>query len=253
MKKVLFAITILIGCLCVFAAQSHAWPTVDDPTTCWQCHQNSSNQSYNFKYGTTWHTNHMNFTCSNCHTSGTGSTPVLTSSCAGTGSCHNTSTPTPPLFGLFPCYWPDNHTNSQPQRYNCETASCHTSCAPAQTFLISGTVTSSGSGLSGVSMALTGTSTGSTTTDVSGNYSFTGLSNGSYTVTPGKTGYTFAPTSIDVIISGADQTGKNFTATATGTTCSAWADVIAKYNAYVAGTATWTDVINCYSQYAAAP
>jgi hypothetical protein len=121
---------------------------------------------------------------------------------------------------------------------------------PPQTFLISGTVTSSGSGLSGVSMALTGTSTDITTTDASGNYSFSGLSNGSYTVTPSKTGYTFTPTSIPVTISGANQTGKNFTATATG--CSVWADVIAKYTIYVSGQAVWADVINCYTQYVAA-
>jgi len=28
-----------------------------------------------------------------------------------------------------------------------------------------------------------------------------------------------------------------------------WADVIAKYNKYVAGTATWADVIACYNDY----
>ena len=33
------------------------------------------------------------------------------------------------------------------------------------------------------------------------------------------------------------------------TTCSVWADVIAKYNKYVAGTATWAEVIACYNDY----
>jgi len=37
------------------------------------------------------------------------------------------------------------------------------------------------------------------------------------------------------------------------TTCSEWADVITKYNAYVAGTAAWADVIACYNAYVAAP
>jgi hypothetical protein len=39
------------------------------------------------------------------------------------------------------------------------------------------------------------------------------LANGSYTVTPSKSGCTFSPTSINVTISGGNQTGQNFTAT----------------------------------------
>jgi hypothetical protein len=85
---------------------------------------------------------------------------------------------------------------------------------PTATYSISGTV--SGATASGVTMSLTGAATASATTDTSGNYTFSGLANGSYTVTPSKSGYTFSPTSIAVTISGANQTGKNFTATATG-------------------------------------
>jgi hypothetical protein len=33
------------------------------------------------------------------------------------------------------------------------------------------------------------------------------------------------------------------------TGCSAWTDVISKYNAYVSGQATWNDVITCYNEY----
>ncbi len=77
------------------------------------------------------------------------------------------------------------------------------------TYSISGTVTNGG----GATVALTGAATANTTADASGNYGFSGLANGSYTVTPSKTGCTFSPTSIAVSISGADQTGKNFTAT----------------------------------------
>ena len=82
------------------------------------------------------------------------------------------------------------------------------------TYSISGTV--SGAVASGVTMTLSGAGTGTTTTDSSGNYTFTGRANGSYTVTPSLSGYTFSPTSIAVTISGANQTGKNFTSTSTG-------------------------------------
>ena len=77
---------------------------------------------------------------------------------------------------------------------------------------ISGTVTNNGTGLAGVTINLTGAATKSTTTDVNGNYSFSGLSNGAYTITPGKAGYTFTPPSINVNVSGADVTGRNFVA-----------------------------------------
>ncbi len=83
------------------------------------------------------------------------------------------------------------------------------------TYSISGTV--SGATASGVTINLTGTATATTTTATDGTYSFSGLANGSYTVTPSKTGYTFSPTSASVTISGANQTGKNFTATAAAT------------------------------------
>ncbi|MBI5890712.1 MAG: carboxypeptidase regulatory-like domain-containing protein [Nitrosomonadales bacterium] len=79
-------------------------------------------------------------------------------------------------------------------------------------YSISGTV--SGATVSGVTVNLTGTSTASTTTDASGNYSFTALANGSYTVTPSQTGFTFNQLSAAVTVSGANVTGTNFTATA---------------------------------------
>ena len=81
------------------------------------------------------------------------------------------------------------------------------------TFSVSGTVTSGGVGLSGVAVNLTGAATQSTTTDSNGYYSFSGLFNGAYTITPSKAGYTFTPPSKDVTISGADITGQNFAAT----------------------------------------
>jgi hypothetical protein len=87
---------------------------------------------------------------------------------------------------------------------------------PPATYSISGTITQSGGGaLSGVTVTLSGDATGTTTTDSNGNYSFTGLANGGYTITPSMTGYTFSPTSIGVTVNNADVSGRNFTATAT--------------------------------------
>ncbi len=82
-------------------------------------------------------------------------------------------------------------------------------------YSISGTVTTSGgSALSGVTMALTGAAAASATTDANGNYTFTGLANGTYTVTPSLTGYTFSPTNATITVSGGNITGVNFTGTA---------------------------------------
>jgi len=81
----------------------------------------------------------------------------------------------------------------------------------APTWGISGSIT----GVSGATVALGGAATATTTVDTSGNYSFTGLANGSYTVTPGEVGYAFTPSTQSVTINGANGTGVNFTAQAT--------------------------------------
>ena len=65
-------------------------------------------------------------------------------------------------------------------------------------------------------MTLSGAASKTTTTATGGTYTFTGLANGSYTVTPSLSGYTFSPASTAVTVSGANQTGINFTSTATG-------------------------------------
>jgi len=83
-------------------------------------------------------------------------------------------------------------------------------------YSISGTVTSSGNPLQGVTITLSDGASAVTTTDALGNYSFTGLSNGSYTVTPGLAGYTFTPANRAVPVNGADVTGQNFTGNQTG-------------------------------------
>jgi predicted phage tail protein len=63
-----------------------------------------------------------------------------------------------------------------------------------------------------VTITLSGAANATTTRDTSGNYSFTGLANGSYSVTPSMTGYTFTPASRSVTVDGADVTAINFTA-----------------------------------------
>ena len=83
---------------------------------------------------------------------------------------------------------------------------------PAPTYNISGAV--SGATVAGVTINLTGAATATTTTDASGNYSFTGRANGTYTVTPVKAGYIFNPVSSVAFVSGASVTGINFVATA---------------------------------------
>jgi Bacterial Ig-like domain (group 2)/SdrD B-like domain/Domain of unknown function (DUF5122) beta-propeller len=86
------------------------------------------------------------------------------------------------------------------------------------TYAISGTA--SGAASSGVTIALTGASSATTTTDGSGNYSFAGLANGNYAVTPSKAGCTFSPPSLSPTINNADATGQNFTAATTAATLS---------------------------------
>ncbi len=91
--------------------------------------------------------------------------------------------------------------------------SCTTNCT------ISGTVT--GPTISGVAIALSGgpTSKPDATTDSSGNYSFTGLAGGTYTVTPTLAGYTFSPSAPSVTTSSSTTT-QDFTETSAVTSYS---------------------------------
>ena len=82
----------------------------------------------------------------------------------------------------------------------------------APTYSISGTV--SGAVLSGVTITSSAAGSPSTTTDAGGNYSFSNVANGSYTLTPSLAGYTFSPSSTVVTVSGANKTDIDFTATA---------------------------------------
>ena len=81
-----------------------------------------------------------------------------------------------------------------------------------QTYSITGTITPSTSG-SGATITLSGAATATTTGNSTGNYSFTGLANGTYAVTPSNTGFAFNPTSQNATVNGANVSGVNFTAT----------------------------------------
>jgi len=63
----------------------------------------------------------------------------------------------------------------------------------AAAYSISGTVSLWGAGLPGVTMTLKTYTTSTVMTDAGGHYSFTGLTNGNYTITPTKTGFVFNP------------------------------------------------------------
>jgi hypothetical protein len=79
---------------------------------------------------------------------------------------------------------------------------------PASTYSISGIVNGSAAKLT-----LSGAVSGSTNTDGTGNYSFSGLTNGSYVLAASQSGYTFTPSIASVSINGASIRGVNFTAT----------------------------------------
>jgi hypothetical protein len=81
---------------------------------------------------------------------------------------------------------------------------------PVATYSISGNAGTSGA-------TITAGSQGATS-DASSNYTISGLANGTYTVTPSKSGCTFSPASTSVSVTGANVTGINFTATCSGPT-----------------------------------
>ena len=88
-----------------------------------------------------------------------------------------------------------------------------TSLSQPSTYSISGTVMEGGTALPGVTVTLTAGGPGpQAVTNASGFYSFSGLPNGQYSVTPSAAGKSFTPTSYTVMINGADSPNNNFTA-----------------------------------------
>jgi Bacterial Ig domain/Carboxypeptidase regulatory-like domain len=88
-----------------------------------------------------------------------------------------------------------------------------TAATTAPTFSISGTINPVGTGGNGATVTLSGAANATVMANSSGGYSFTGLTNGAYTVTPSHTGFTFSPASESAIVNGANVTGLNFAAT----------------------------------------
>ena len=87
--------------------------------------------------------------------------------------------------------------------------------APTAAVGISGRIFSNNSAMSGVAVTLTGGAvTLHQTTDASGEYAFTGISMGDYTVTPVKTGYQFAPVRRTVLYLGENMPDNDFNALA---------------------------------------
>lgn len=80
----------------------------------------------------------------------------------------------------------------------------------------SGGIISGNAGIAGATVSWSGATSGSVTADGSGNYTLPSLSNGMYTITPSKTGYTFSPDSSSEIIINGNITPVNFTATLQG-------------------------------------
>lgn len=86
-------------------------------------------------------------------------------------------------------------------------------CAQILTFTLSGRVVDgTGTGVSRVTVNLYATQQPSTavTTDPDGNYSFSNLSNDSYTVSPSQSGYFFTPSQRYVTINGSNAPGQDF-------------------------------------------
>jgi hypothetical protein len=106
------------------------------------------------------------------------------------------------------------------------------------TYSISGTIAPASAG-SASALALSGPATASTAANSSGNYSFTGLANGTYVVTPSASGYSFTPTMQTVTINGANATGVNFSASqsssssySVGLNWTASVSTVSGYNVY---------------------
>lgn len=132
-------------------------------------------------------------------------------------------------------------------------ATCVIGPSGGSPYSISGQVTIGTSGLSNVKMDLTGASTATVYTNASGNYTFSGLDAGAYTITPTLANYTFTPTSKDVTITNANVTGQNFTATGGGGSCSVDVRITStSFSPYPANNVVWNLSVTVVNQGSAA-
>jgi hypothetical protein len=91
------------------------------------------------------------------------------------------------------------------------TVSTTVTVSSVSVFTVSGSVTSAGQPLAGVVVS-DGTRTA--TTNAAGAYTIAGVPNGTYTLTPSLSGFTFSPGTLSVTVNGANVGGRNFTAAA---------------------------------------
>jgi hypothetical protein len=101
-------------------------------------------------------------------------------------------------------------------------------------------------------MTLSGTASKTTTTDSDGFYSFSGLSNGTYTITPSKAGYTFNPASRTIPIDNASVTGADFTASQLPTysiSGTVSGDTLSGVTMTLSGDASFTTTTNALGSY----
>ena len=80
----------------------------------------------------------------------------------------------------------------------------------SNTYSISGKITGKSGPLSGISVFLTGASTQTTSTGTDGVYKFSGLKEGTYSITSGNQQFTFVPKTRSITIQAADVGGQNF-------------------------------------------
>ena len=114
------------------------------------------------------------------------------------------------------------------------TAINFTDTPQSATYSISGTISPAAGG-SGATVILSGAAGATTLTNASGSYSFSALTNGTYTVTPSNTGYMFSPASMNVTINAGNVPGVNFTATVQHSVALSWiasTSTVAGYNVY---------------------
>ena len=117
-----------------------------------------------------------------------------------------TITATKPHFTMAPPSQTFNNLSSN------QTANFTATATAAPFYTISGTVTNISGGMGGVTVTLSGSQPGLTTTDSAGNYSFTLAGGGNYTLTPSLLGFTMTPPSQTFNNLSVNQTA-NFTAT----------------------------------------